>query len=159
MLKILPLLIDNPRQRIHRNWARTKDKLVCLYNFKSEFLMQHNMQLKVISASRSTRLWTMLYIIVRSVIKRLYSSDSNPKNSILSLYHKCETDAIRFVKQRWTLSILKCYTRGDQIYVWYSNCGRTYVVKALTKSSELRDGKHLNIKKDWLNALDVHSFK
>jgi len=41
-----------------------------------------------------------LYIIVRSAIRRLYSSDSNPKNSSLSLYDKCDADGIRFVKRR-----------------------------------------------------------
>jgi len=39
-----------------------------------------------------------------------------------------------------------------------NNSGRTYVVKASTKSSELRDEKPLNIKNDRLNALEVHSF-
>jgi len=46
----------------------------------------------------------------------------------------------------------------SNICITYCKSGLTYEVKALTKSSDLRDEKPLNIKNDRLKALYTHLF-
>jgi len=69
----------------------------------------------------------------------------------------CDTDGILSLKWHWTRSIIVHTSCGDQIYALYFNSEHTYIVKALTKNSELRNEKPLNNKNDQLNALEVYS--
>jgi len=63
-----------------RNLQRAEDKLVGLDIFKSEFRVTDEGSMVIdASRSKSTRLWTILYIITRSYRSRLNSRDSKPR--------------------------------------------------------------------------------
>jgi len=73
--------------------------------------------------------------------------------NVFHLYHICRA-VINLGFYDFIFAILHT-SYGDQMYFIYY--GRTYVVKALTRRRQLREEKPLNVKKDPLQALEVHS--